>query len=1751
MAVCLENLEADLLAALGKTPSQLEGMSQSELAKLLSQNPAVPEKGIWGWLPKSDLVQAAKDVLDQPLLYGHLLKAFQAKVDTLAKRLANAKAAGQASKVAALTKQLDSAQLDLAAAKIKYFVEPPPPPLFGASDLVGLESKSLTELAGMIGKLDDMPGGPTLYSWMGKPQLISAINDLAQDGSKAARLTVTVAAHQAKVDTLEKRLAKAASSGDAKKAAKLQQQLTVAKADLNAVKVEAYKGNIAQAKVVGTPPPATTPPVVPATPTVSKDVYYFHNTKSDEVFVGFDTTAADKEQVKLLFPGKPVVKTQTSSGDYFKEQIDSGYQHPDGKYGVVKAAGSADPSDPYPGQIPYLTVDQEIKYLPADITPEELAYFKGFYDDDMIVVLDGSHPDVPDVYLKKDFEELATTEGFAFDAPGVQFLFKPASMTAKADPWDVIPEPQEFKYADVPAPPAEVPWIKSTTDDSAIFVGNDVSDVELLAVKLKFPGASVQKHPAKSVNSVDIVEALQDDPQSKGGFVVVGEDVQALATPASPSAVSPSFTPAAQKLWDASLSDDFKPYLGKWSPAFQEAGFDSAQDAGSVFYKWANTDFNSPFKGKGTKLFGTPEYEAEAKVFAQAVAKKDAFYLEKFEGYVGKQGAIYQVPDEVLNASPVQVAGATDLKSFKASADKLYDDWGDAPTSAAADEIAEKIKNLGLKDPLAFDTPAEAHGYVDSLTKVPGSAKTAGVPDPVVSTPDVPITFKYEGGALHHNYPELTDSQAQALADFAGVQVNDLFYNPSVVAKSQTAKVNLSLLNDHKPAGPAPASYPASAPVKPLPPSQVTDWEMPTLRKAPMNPLVSGGAHAKETMVDQYGNEWLAKPVSKGGWAAKGGAPDTAFLAKGEDAGHRMLSKAGIQVAPSHVMDMNGTTYHVQKIFTNIKRNGLSGIRGADLTPAQRKQLMEHQVGDWLIGNHDSHEGNFLILDDDTLVSIDKGQFMKFIGKDKLDTSYIPPGNVGTPYYHTFWKQYEAGEFDVDLNAIDEVLDRIEAIPDIEIDRMVRPYARGRASVSGLPSSMAKLSEDELVQAAIDRKNTIRAEFDKFRAARARAAGKKFTPRKGGSTTTAPKAVKTPRGTVAVQPTKVDAEFAAQVDAANVYGVPYFVSSPHLEYGRMLISTEVRGNKTFLVANGQTLRTGDQIVSASVSGSNPEIAKLQAMMPKLPDQPSASQFVGSVKFQEIVDGAYHQKIVAAAKTLAVHVNDGAYNQTTVQALKEAVEELKTYRIPTAKAGTSFYANLDPDYREKLVEAYEYYAKAGDDILDGIANHTKLTYQIDEPIYVDPAGQKKLNKAMAEWEKENANVLAQRADIERRIAEVDTSGGLRAAVRREGKARPAQLDESGRKVVSGEEERRKGNGFEYEAKLDDGTVVRYSPWSENSSINWQGHLHLEREWDGRPETISEMMSALDRAGIDSRPATATEMKKTYIDVLVGTARARKDRARSIPIKAYERAKATGATGEEFVKRWEDAFEDMAGVKLSPDYWVPRNGPVPSKAGTSGTTGYWPAQYRPIGDAPADIRKHLDGRVLYHGWSDSAGPIANAMDKFPGGLGKQERIRVGNLASVGASEGDDIASGGGDYFYTRLALPQDINLYGEGFLVSPRAGYRLGGIFHYTDQWGRLDRQSIGWATPTLSDVKSFRPNNETLIRKGASLWDDVEAIIVQSESARDAAIAALRRGGLPETIRGVPLVDRVVVGSQGAKRFVEKYPRSVYSWEGTE
>lgn len=139
------------------------------------------------------------------------------------------------------------------------------------------------------------------------------------------------------------------------------------------------------------------------------------------------------------------------------------------------------------------------------------------------------------------------------------------------------------------------------------------------------------------------------------------------------------------------------------------------------------------------------------------------------------------------------------------------------------------------------------------------------------------------------------------------------------------------------------------------------------------------------------------------------------------------------------------------------------------------KQLIEHQVFDWLISNHDSHAGNFLTTTDGKLVVIDKGQAWRFFGKDKLASDYSP--NPSKPVYVKLWSMQKSGALGLTDKEIAEAagraLDKIQKITPEQFAEIVKPYAATRAKKYGTDAA-------ELATDLVNRRNDVVSDWAKF-----------------------------------------------------------------------------------------------------------------------------------------------------------------------------------------------------------------------------------------------------------------------------------------------------------------------------------------------------------------------------------------------------------------------------------------------------------------------------------------------------------------------------------------------------------------------------------------------------------------------------------------------------------------------------------------------
>lgn len=263
------------------------------------------------------------------------------------------------------------------------------------------------------------------------------------------------------------------------------------------------------------------------------------------------------------------------------------------------------------------------------------------------------------------------------------------------------------------------------------------------------------------------------------------------------------------------------------------------------------------------------------------------------------------------------------------------------------------------------------------------------------------------------------------------------------------------------------SSVDASAAVKP----NGFKWEPWQLRRTER---AFGGAHTgKIGFVDPDNVEWMFK---------KGNG----LQVYGEHAASKIGTALGVPQAEMHVIEIDGKLGVVQKLYKNVKGDlkAGGGVPIESLTEKQIGQVQREHAFDWLVGNHDSHGGNLLVVGDD-IVGIDKGQAFKFFGKDRLSIDYNPNEAYGEiSYVNRQMKRYIAGEgkptFKIGIKKeLEEFLDNVEKMGDEEYLNLVKPYVtRGSGSPFGPYATYD--SEAQVNFALIRRKNGLRVAIDQF-----------------------------------------------------------------------------------------------------------------------------------------------------------------------------------------------------------------------------------------------------------------------------------------------------------------------------------------------------------------------------------------------------------------------------------------------------------------------------------------------------------------------------------------------------------------------------------------------------------------------------------------------------------------------------------------------
>lgn len=125
-------------------------------------------------------------------------------------------------------------------------------------------------------------------------------------------------------------------------------------------------------------------------------------------------------------------------------------------------------------------------------------------------------------------------------------------------------------------------------------------------------------------------------------------------------------------------------------------------------------------------------------------------------------------------------------------------------------------------------------------------------------------------------------------------------------------------------------------------------------------------------------------------------------------------------------------------------------------------RLVQHQVMDWLMANHDSHGANFHETPSGDVAALDKGQAFKAMGKDKLSATFKL--NSSAPAYNEMWALFLQGKVKGDpVAAAQEVLARIRKLSPEQYSGILQPYLKAVEHVQG-KNAAAKLEQAALVR---------------------------------------------------------------------------------------------------------------------------------------------------------------------------------------------------------------------------------------------------------------------------------------------------------------------------------------------------------------------------------------------------------------------------------------------------------------------------------------------------------------------------------------------------------------------------------------------------------------------------------------------------------------------------------------------------------------
>jgi hypothetical protein len=922
--------------------------------------------------------------------------------------------------------------------------------------------------------------------------------------------------------------------------------------------------------------------------------------------------------------------------------------------------------------------------------------------------------------------------------------------------------------------------------------------------------------------------------------------------------------------------------------------------------------------------------------------------------------------------------------------------------------------------------------------------------------------------------------------------------------------------------------------------------------KDPVQPFFGGGSGASMVQVtDESGQTFIFKAA---------GSP---YRADTEHGMHELAKLSGIQAADSRLGTWEGQFGQFQTKLDS--KASLTGVPASSLPSSALSDIMRSHVFDWAINNDDAHSENFLLSPDGQhAYPIDFGRGYARFGTGWMRLQLGQLSGQADLYYNKVYSDIVSGNIDdktTDLlyTSVIKQAQKMASISDSSWSSVLQDAFARRTNFKTTSAS----NVDELIQQALDRKNNLVSDFEKFWDSIYAKTGR-----------TKPE-VKFSLGQHVFTGNSTD--WHARSKSVGAAGAATFFSGADLEDSHLLGQVVYRNKSTKTTVNTHVtivhgLKVGDWYdgdndititvnPDGTVDGLASEDATPAEVIAILKDPDSSWEWQGnsaapseapisSGQAEMWLSGQLRENADAKIRSwLTSHysgnidVGSSAPSDKTSQLLFQlGINDIVNTLAVFAKTVSHHHKQGDKNYNSLAQSNFDAARQKIDQLLSEVdaGNFPASVLPVDRLQY-EGMVRHYSQQAAAIHQLKISGGVSHKGDFPTYDFKLSDPPVVDPPVKSPAKLKvelkPSFIEggehnQDGNFVLTGNPENH-GSGQVFVVTLDDGTQIEYRSWHPNEGIplSQKGMLKVKvRNYDGSSGSVEPAFTALRSMGVSLDDSSDEDMELFYWRHLYGILNDRSDTGSySKVVNSVKNNINPSSDGSSLLPKdaelvaWREAWShvDAAAVKT----FVEKKGYLPRFGHTN------VAKPEEIGGQPfwmrfdVELSQLRDSNKMPVRTVSKLGAMAKVV-RTGGSYSTEDRPKILGKWSYGMSSSTDQSEGSSNFVFTR------INLTGSAYqyYFRPEALARTSNYSYGTDRFGRLsDRKSSAFFNFDKSTSHSGT-GNETMIKHALTLLDDMELVGFSKQSERQEAIDFLHSHGI-YSIRGLPITDRLVLTSE--------------------